>query len=145
MTKGDVDCIYKGLSSVAGFGVFAKRDISSRRVVGEYTGVKRRLDYDGCTEYALANGHGFLIDALPDPDRADSDGGNLLRLINHAGPGATNCTFNNLYADGRMYLITSCKIVTGQELFVDYGSNYWKIPNRVKLRRSARIAKKKKC
>lgn len=115
------------ISKSVGYGVFANEKIRARSYIGEYTGVVRenlRTYFQPlnnyCYEYPVPDriGRHFVIDATE---------GNFTRFINHS-------YFPNLkpiyaFIDGFYHLIFLAlkEIQKGEQLFYDYGKNYWLI------------------
>jgi hypothetical protein len=107
-----------------GYGVVADRVIEPGEFIGEYLGMIR---YRGglmtnpyCFEYPLSiwRENQYLIDA--------KDVGNLTRMINHSEN--PNISPFLVYHNGLMHiiLIAQEKIYPDQQLFYNYGEEYWK-------------------
>ncbi len=108
-----------------GWGVFAEKDLSSMEFIAEYSGLvrkRRRGDEENsyCFEYLMMPGEAteYLIDA--------QDQGGISRYINHSsGP---NLSSSMIAHEGVSHIIlyTKAKIKKGEQLFYDYGPDYWK-------------------
>lgn len=109
------------------FGLFAQEDIEEGLYVGEYTGIVRRNDRRYCeplNNYCYAYpvldeiGRNFVIDATS---------GNLTRFINHSK--APNLKPTYVFYKGFYHLVFFAmrKIKRGDQLFYNYGQNYWHI------------------
>jgi len=109
----------------AGKGLFAKRDFKKNEVLGEYYG--EELSAKQLTErygqstapYALLAG-GKIIDSAC--KRSLMSVANAKKNLEQA-----NAKFsNNINANGRVNVRAKKKIKAGKEVFVHYGSDYWK-------------------
>jgi uncharacterized protein len=104
-----------------GFGLFAADELAAGELIGEYTGLVCPLDdveERGAYAYEAWPGSPLAIDACT--------AGNHTRFVNHAGDpniDVVQCvvanTWHVLYAARRT-------IAAGEELFVDYGDEYWR-------------------
>ena len=120
------------VSESVGWGVFAEHDLPEGDLVGEYAGVVRRAtevppvkDEKGhyLSDYAwnypdeLPDGTEFEIDAYRE--------GNALRFVNHSF--TPNCAVDHTLVGGIFvtFFRTLQLIKAGEQLFVDYGEEYW--------------------
>ena len=109
-----------------GYGLFAEEGIEPGSYVGEYTGIVRKNDIrryleplnNYCYEYPVVDSldRSFVIDATQ---------GNFTRFINHSF--TPNLKPIHVYYAGFYHLIflSLRKIEIGEQLFYDYGKNYW--------------------
>lgn len=115
----------KWIDEVMGYGAFAGIDVRPGTFVGEYAGLVRRLyrlrpDHNAyCLRYPsrLWSLKYFVIDSLQQ--------GNLTRFINHSDSPNIQplCLVDrNLL---RQVFVASKSIVKGEQLFFDYGQDYW--------------------
>ncbi len=126
--SGDsIESSVRSISETVGHGVFAEEFIQPGRYIGEYTGVVRenlRAYFaplnNYCYEYPVPDriGRNFVIDATK---------GNFTRFINHSYSPNIKPTY--AFFDGFYHLIflSLKKIKKGEQLFYDYGRNYWVI------------------
>ena len=108
-----------------GWGVFAKRSFSPMEFIAEYSGIvrgRRKGDEHNsyCFEYLLLPDEAtdYLIDA-------ETQGG-IGRYINHSH--LPNLSSSMVVCDGVSHIILYCSkpIKAGEQLFYDYGPDYWK-------------------
>ncbi len=107
-----------------GWGVFAAKDFSKMEFVTEYHGLvrpRKRSDRENayCFEYALSS-----EERTPYNIDAESQGG-VSRFINHSE--APNLRSALATVDGvcHVIFIVDKPIAKGEQLFYDYGSDYW--------------------
>ena len=103
----------------AGLGLFATEPIPGNRVIGEYTGTIRK--YDECNlswSMHTSKGPDFMIDA------STSRRSCPVRFINDTPPPLANCIMRELYADGRVFIVSKKAIPAGAELLYFYGHAY---------------------
>jgi hypothetical protein len=108
-----------------GWGVFAEKEISSMSFISEYSGkVRPRGRNDAknsyCFEYLLDPDEEtpYLIDA--------QDQGGISRYINHHSIPNLASTFILIDSVPHIILYTAKVIAKGEQLFYDYGPDYWK-------------------
>jgi hypothetical protein len=113
------------INSVAGWGVFAERDFKQMDFIGEYVGVvrkKRKKDRTNsyCFEYAVAKGEStrFIIDAEKQ--------GNITRFLNHSPKPNLSSTIAVVHRIPRVIFYARRPIKKGEQLYYDYGPDYWK-------------------
>jgi SET domain-containing protein len=108
-------------------GLFAEESLEGRCYVGEYTGVVRKNDRryleplnNYCYTYPVLDeiGRNYVIDATK---------GNLTRFINHSY--TPNLQPIYVFYEGFFHLIFLAirRIEKGEQLFYNYGQNYWKL------------------
>lgn len=112
------------IDDTVGWGVFAEEDLKPLTFIGEYGGSvrrKKRADSQNayCFQYAIVSGEStrFTIDAR--------DQGGIVRFINHsASPNLMSAlaTHQNL---SHIVLFAHRSIRKGEQLFYDYGPDYW--------------------
>lgn len=114
------------VSEEMGWGLFALEPLNPGDFIGEYTGVVRPITFftdkinPYCFRYPLY-GWRFIyytIDARKQ--------GNEISFVNHAAE--SNCESVVLLLDGLLHvaLIAKKSIAVGEQLFYDYGKNYWR-------------------
>ena len=100
----------------AGDGVFADRNFKVNRVIGYYTGAYS-LHRESSCEYAYEiNGFGRVIDA--------AKCGNWTRKINDGCHRRRKPVCNVEFGPDNQ-IVTTRYIRKGEELFIDYGPDYW--------------------
>lgn len=120
-----VPLVVKWIDEVMGWGAFAAVDLPESTFIGEYTGIVRRLhrshpDHNGyCFHYPTKfwSWKYFTVDPLKE--------GNAMRFVNHSDqPNLKPYCF----VERRMLhmcFLSSRKIEKGEQLFYDYGKDYW--------------------
>ena len=111
----------------AGRGLFARKDIPARTVLGEYHGrpIKTLRDI-----YALREDRYVIEVTLPDRKSGWIDGNvssNYLRFVNGTKPGSAQRVANvdsYQYAGSLMFRATRA-ITAGEELILDYSEEHW--------------------
>jgi len=115
------------INELIGYGLFAEENLEANSYVGEYTGIIRKNDRryaeplnDYCYEYPVPDdiGRSFVIDGTQ---------GNLTRFINHSfDPNIKPALafYDYFY---HVIFLTLRKIKKGEQLFFNYGNNYWYI------------------
>ena len=107
-----------------GWGVFAAKAFKKRELVAEYCGKVRprqRQDRQNayCFEYIVAP-------QVPTPYTIDAqDQGGIGRLINHSGRPNLLSALATLDWVSHVILIANEPIPAGEQLFYDYGPDYW--------------------
>ncbi len=109
-----------------GYGVFTERPIPKGAYVGEYTGVlRRRLWFSRwenlyCFDYTIGEGRSssHVIDA--------SLSSNHTRFINHSEAPNLELVSVDHAAQVHVILYASRPIAAGEQLFYDYGDEYWR-------------------
>lgn len=118
--------IRESLIPGAGLGAFAKQDIEANTFLGFYEGETCTDDDDG--DYVLSisgyNARGDYITKCIDAEALPWEGNtNWTRYINGIKTETRNVTF---YIRGNKIGVKSIKkIRRGEELLLDYGSDYW--------------------
>ena len=109
------------LGKDAGMGLFARRSIKGKRILGEYKGVSvdaHNPAYDSAYVFATSRG---LIDGRTVYSQ--------VKFINHQAGFKANVVARELHVDGRIYIISKRHISADEELFLDYGDGYdWETP-----------------
>lgn len=114
-----------------GFGLFARSQLSSGLLIGEYAGLVRTesglassQDYDGyCVSYCdTLAGETLVLSARHH--------GNIIRLINHATGSGANCALIRCVTAAtagvaRLVVRATRDLVVGEQLLLDYGRAYW--------------------
>jgi hypothetical protein len=128
--------IKKSLIPGAGNGLYTKVNIDKHTVVTEYFGEKISNTI-GAARFILKQSHSIIY--LNQKYCIDStyDKSCMATFINDANglfkiKGIKNNAFS-LNSNGRLYIISKRKINAGEELFIEYGSNYWKAINHYKI------------
>lgn len=121
--------IKKSLIPGAGKGVFTKASIEKESIIAEFTGEKISHTI-GIARFILKQSHSILylnktysLDSLKDKNC-------IATYINDA-KGLTKIPYLRNNADmvitrGRIFVIAKRNIKAGEELYVSYGSSYWK-------------------
>lgn len=106
-----------------GHGAFAAKEIEKNTIVGEYTGEVKDLD-------TLSNEFAYAMD-VGNHDSCNIDAanaGNETRFVNHSAL-QSNIKIIKRQVFGAtlpmILLISTKKICRGEELFFDYGDDYW--------------------
>lgn len=109
-----------------GYGVFTERPIPKGAYVGEYTGIlRRRLWFSRwenlyCFDYTIGEGRSssHVIDA--------SLSSNHTRFINHSETPNLELVSVDHASQVHVILYASRSIAAGEQLFYDYGDEYWR-------------------
>lgn len=107
-----------GTSLVAGRGIFAAVDLPKNYILAKYCSkTKIGKPPRWGTYYGLVFGDNseFYVDGLTPDGKIEE----WSALINHSS--AFNCKF-----DVHRNIVTTKKVKRGDEMFIDYGANYWK-------------------
>jgi hypothetical protein len=117
--------IIKWIDPVLGYGAFAAEDIAKGQFIGEYTGVVRQLHRSTpnqnpyCFHYPtkLWSMNYFTIDSMEE--------GNLARFINHSSKPNLKplCVVDRKLL--HLIFVADRSIKQGEQLTLDYGSDYW--------------------
>lgn len=105
----------KPADPIAGSGLFARQGFASGEFIAEYTGARIP------TRSADATGSRYLFEVDAEWTIEGSDPSNIARYINHS------CS-PNAEADcigGRILIFASRAIRPGEEICIDYGSEYF--------------------
>ena len=122
----------KNVSEFVGKGVFAIHAISANSFIGEYQGISVQIDPVSSTSQNTTNRnyeYGFSVYGNPIVPYSIIDAalaGNETRYINHSDvPNVSPLHVTGL--DGRVHVVfvTNRDIKPGEQLFINYGSNYW--------------------
>ena len=110
--------ITRGKSSVHGYGVFARQDISANTRIIDYAGELIRNDEacDAREERYLAEGCIWVFRVNRAWSRDANVGGNMARFINHSC--TPNCYFD--VVDKTIWIKAARNIRRGEELTYDY-------------------------
>ena len=112
----------------AGDGLFANEDIPEGTCIGEYTGERRSLTNLCISSYSFDLGDGFYIDALSYPRAVTAMVNDSRNLLQGGLLYPYNCEFKvqKICGQNRCFLYSVRDINAGDELYVDYGPDYWK-------------------
>lgn len=118
----------------AGNGLFADVNFNTKDIITEYTG--EYIDRAKADELRRLRKHTHVravemgrsyIDGYKDPSLAIGKGG--ASFTNHKPGKEANAKFVTIYdsntAQYRVYIKAKRPILKGEEIFVDYGKNYW--------------------
>jgi hypothetical protein len=106
-------------SETHGLGLHSTEPIPGRTVIGEYTGtIRTYADCDISWSMHTSKGLDFMIDA------STSRRSCPVRFINDAEPALANCFCRELYANGRVFIISKMAIPARTELLFYYGPEY---------------------
>ncbi|EKM56373.1 uncharacterized protein PHACADRAFT_253450 [Phanerochaete carnosa HHB-10118-sp] len=114
--------------SVFGLGVFLEEHVQRGELICEYVG---ELTYDATTEtrglLAQHRGRAYVFKLNNTFDVDASYAGNIARFINHAPSRRANCTtiIMNVSSDQRIGLYAKKSMVSGTELTIDYGDDFF--------------------
>ena len=123
--------VYVADAGDMGQGLFAAREISPGRKIGEYMGerlhreellAKYGLETSECADYVMQIGEGMWMDAS-DPAKS-----NHTRYINHAEGEAENCV---MFGDDKSstIILVIRPVACGEQLLMNYGPGYWSSRN----------------
>jgi hypothetical protein len=117
----------KGLARDATFGAFAKKRLRKGLVLGKYRGrMLGKAEYEA--KYAPGDPARYTLEVRPNLfiDAEDPREASFARFINDPGPNSRpNCAFHR--SKDSVIVQTLRDILPGEELFVNYGSQYgWK-------------------
>ena len=113
------------IDDLVGYGVFAEAVIRAKDVIGEYTGVLRKIRPEDAGNHYLAETpaygryDGFVIDGQTE--------GNITRFINHSHetPNVSN-EFVFHHRRWHRLLRADRDIQIGEQILWDYGMDYWR-------------------
>ncbi len=120
------------VSDTVGWGVFAERSLPEGALVGEYAGVLKRAQevppVKDAKGHYLSDYAWNYPDELPDGTEFEIDAyheGNAMRFVNHSF--SANCVVDHTLVEGLFvtFFRTLKPILAGEQLFVDYGEEYW--------------------
>lgn len=113
----------------AGNGVFAKVDFPANETLGPYTGKfitddkhlelaeKNEWQYlMGLSDCATKNTNGYNV--------IDGRGGSIMTIINYAPKEFQNVRYHKTCEPPFVQIVTTRKVLAGEELYVDYGPDY---------------------
>lgn len=106
-----------------GYGIFAAQDLKKGQMIGEYTGVVKRVDFSKKKEdYDYAWGFPpptkFVIDS--------KDAGNFTRFINHSNEPNIDMIYVLINNRWHLVYVANQDIKKDQQLFANYGKPYWR-------------------
>lgn len=112
-----------------GLGAFATEDMAVDAFLGTYVGhILTNNAADHTSEIMAHNGRNYLFEFSVDAEIFDAaQVGNLTRFLNHKGNGMDNVDASSILVNGEHQIgfFTKRIVGTGEELFLDYGLNYW--------------------
>ena len=110
--------IKKSMIKNAGLGVYAKENIKSKTLLGNYIGKKKTNDYFSIGTYSIQLNSKYFIEAIDYPR-------SVFAMINDSrfSNFDYNCEF--LVTDNSVEIWSIKFIKEGDELFIDYGDDYW--------------------
>lgn len=116
------DLCIKWINKTVGYGLFANEAIQKGQLLGEYVGVIDFASNVKNTDFA------FVYPLKIDGKQLSLDCrhySNALRFANHSDQSNTNTQY--IVVDGRFRLIFFARvdIKAGQQIFINYGANYW--------------------
>lgn len=115
----------KWVSSLIGYGLFAKEDIPQYSLIGEYTGIvrKRAKRKDEKNDYIF----GYVIANKETPYVIDaSKEGNHTRFINHSDDPNLHSSWLIHKGLCHIILVTNSYIPKNTQITLDYGPYYWR-------------------
>lgn len=116
-----------GKSGIHQWGLFALEDLKVGDWIGEYTGEQRwALPFSRKTDYSWR----IPAPTFPPLEINASRCGNILRFANHSFE--PNAICDHIFFEGAWSIIfyTQKNIKKGEEIFIDYGEEYWETPHR---------------
>ena len=122
--KQEASHYLKKVNPIVGYGVFAKKEISSLSYIGEYAGElrKRRGRKDRGNDYIF----GYMVGFFGTPWIIDAKNkGNFTRFLNHSFD--PNISSRGVVIDGLYHVIFFANklIKKDEQLTYDYGPTYW--------------------
>lgn len=127
LIRKDLAKVYvKWIDPVFEYGLFADEDLEEKSFIGEYAGIFKRVyrkkpDINGyCFHYPTRffSFQYHVIDALKE--------GNLMRFINHSESPNVQPIWLNHKGLLRLVFIAKRPIKKGEQLFFNYGKDYWR-------------------
>lgn len=112
-----------------GLGAFATEDMAVDAFLGTYVGhILTNNAADHTSEIMAHNGRNYLFEFSIDAEIFDAaQVGNWTRFLNHKGNGMDNVDASSILVNGEHQIgfFTKRRVDAGEELFLDYGLNYW--------------------
>ncbi|KAI6119638.1 hypothetical protein EV401DRAFT_1861202 [Pisolithus croceorrhizus] len=112
-----------------GLGAFATEDMAVDAFLGTYVGhILSNNAAEHTSEIMAHNGHNYLFEFSVDAEIFDAaQVGNQTRFLNHGGNGMDNVDASSKLVNGEHQIgfFTKRRVDAGEELFLDYGLNYW--------------------
>lgn len=117
----------------AGNGMFAARKLPAGKRLGEYRGKRIPFHWANApgtdsSYYMYASASNGSSTSGAGEDRYVIDGraiGNPMRWANHADEAHANAQAE-LEDNGRIYFRTTRPVASGEEIFINYGDDYWR-------------------
>lgn len=120
---------YEALVSIAfinddvGYGVFAEQDIKKGQMIGEYTGIVKKVNFSNKPQdYDYAWG-------FPPPTKGiidAKDAGNFTRFINHSNRPNIDMAYVPINNRWHLAYVANQDIKKDQQLLANYGRPYWR-------------------
>lgn len=112
-----------------GLGAFAAEDMAVDAFLGTYVGhILSNNAAESTSEILAHNGRNYLFEFSADAEIFDAaQVGNLTRYLNHQGNGMDNVDASSMLVNGEHQIgfFTKRSVNAGEEMFLDYGQNYW--------------------
>ncbi|KAI6035702.1 hypothetical protein EDC04DRAFT_3033614, partial [Pisolithus marmoratus] len=112
-----------------GLGAFATEDMAADAFLGTYVGhILTNNAAEHTSEIMAHNGRNYLFEFSVDAEIFDAaQVGNLTRFLNHKGNRVDNVDATSVLVNGEHQIgfFTKRRVDAGEELFLDYGQNYW--------------------
>jgi SET domain-containing protein len=119
------DLCLRWINPVVKHGLFTNEDISQGQLIGEYLGEIVFSDSMTNTDFA------FKLPVTIDNRVLSIDAknyGNELRFANHSDRPNVRANFIVVNGQFRLVFVAKKNIKAGQQLFINYGSDYWHTP-----------------
>lgn len=105
-----------------GCGIFAAEDIKKGQMIGEYTGIVKRVNFSEKKEdfdyaWGFPPPTKFIIDS--------KDAGNFTRFINHSNRPNVDMVYVPINNRWHLAYVANQDIKKGQQLLANYGKPYW--------------------
>ena len=110
------------INTTVGYGVFAGKNFRKGDMIGEYTGIVRKIDETNTNNFGYSWGYLYppklIIDA--------KDAGNYTRFINHSSiPNIDVIYIQDCKKRWHMIYVANKPIKKGEQLLANYGTHYW--------------------
>lgn len=111
------------VSDEVGYGIFAAQNISRGQLIGEYTGIVKKVDFsNNIKDYDYAWG-------FPPPTKCivdSKDAGNFTRFINHSDNPNVIMIYVRINKCWHLAYVANQDIKKDQQILAHYGNPYWK-------------------
>ncbi|KAI6143468.1 hypothetical protein BKA82DRAFT_4186253 [Pisolithus tinctorius] len=122
-------CLLEVKTGSYGLGAFAAEGMAVDAFLGTYVGhILSNNAAESTSEILAHNGRNYLFEFSADAEIFDAaQVGNLTRYLNHQGNGMDNVDASSMLVNGEHQIgfFTKRSVNAGEEMFLDYGQNYW--------------------